>query len=384
MNDNYIVYARRAAPGDVPGIEAAVEALFAQLPATKRLGPDIKVLLKPNLLAKHEPGAGVTTHPDVLRAVIHALQKRGVRHITVADSPGGQYTPSVIMALYKACGVWDVCQETGAVAYTECQSGLRQGPGRLVKEFTLLKPVLESDFIINLPKLKTHVLTGMTGAVKNQFGCVPGLQKPEFHMHFPKREHFAQMLVDLSETVNADIHILDGILGMEGDGPAGGACRAFGLLLAGENPYTLDMAQARYMGLSEAELPILAAAKESGLCPPAFDEAWLVGEEDAKQPLPNFAPPRSYSGSMTNLVSLPGPLRPMFRLVSRVIHPHPVIRRNACIGCGKCAEICPQNVITVENKKARIHKKDCIRCFCCHEMCPVKAIDVWRFGMFGH
>ena len=203
-------------------LAADVEDIFAQSAAARALGPRSRVLVKPNLVAKHAPEKAVTTHPAVLDAVCAALRRRGVESITVADSPGGLYNPAVMKSIYKASGLLAVCERHGALAYTACEAAPRKTDGVRVKEFSLLRPVLEADFIIDLPKVKTHVMTGMSCAVKNLFGTVPGLQKAEFHMRFPEKEPFGEMLVDLCETVRPQLIIADGVLAMEGDGPAGG------------------------------------------------------------------------------------------------------------------------------------------------------------------
>ncbi|MFQ7726023.1 MAG: DUF362 domain-containing protein [Ruthenibacterium lactatiformans] len=200
-------------------LAAAVEDIFAQSAAARALGPRSRVLVKPNLVAKHAPEKAVTTHPAVLDAVCAALRRRGVESITVADSPGGLYNPAVMKSIYKASGLLAVCERHGALAYTACEAAPRKTDGVRVKEFSLLRPVLEADFIIDLPKVKTHVMTGMSCAVKNLFGTVPGLQKAEFHMRFPEKEPFGEMLVDLCETVRPQLIIADGVLAMEGDGP---------------------------------------------------------------------------------------------------------------------------------------------------------------------
>ncbi|NLW80004.1 MAG: DUF362 domain-containing protein [Ruminococcaceae bacterium] len=363
-------------------IEAAVEGLFAQLPAAGRLGPGVRVLIKPNLLSKNAPEKAVTTHPHVLRAVILAVRRRGATDITVADSPGGPYTPAAMRSVYEGCGLAAVCRETGAAAYTACETTHKAGGGQLVKEFHLLKPVVEADFIINLPKLKTHVLTGFSGAVKNLLGCVPGLEKAEFHMRFPQREHFGQMLVDLCETVRPDIHLVDGVLAMEGEGPGSGTPRLVNLLLAGEDPYSVDLAICRTMGLAPMDTPVMAAAHAQGLCAQAFDEALLVGDTDARRPEAGFVPASSYTGNMNFSARLPGFLKPLLPAFTQWAAPRPAVKKALCIGCGKCAEICPQQVIDMADGKAHIRYKQCIRCFCCHEMCPVRAIEVRRNRLF--
>ncbi len=376
------VFIQRAAPGDVAATGVAVEALFTQLPAAGRLSAASRVLIKPNLLSRNSPAKAVTTHPDVLRAVILALQRRGVTDIIVADSPGGPYTPLAMRAVYDGCGLTAVCEETGAKLYTDCKSRVVEANGLLVPSFELIEPAIDCDFIVNLPKFKTHVLMGMSGAVKNLFGCIPGMQKAELHMRFPSRAHFGRMLVDLCECVKPAIHLVDGLTGMEGDGPAGGNAREIGLLLAAEDPYTLDMAICRYMCMEPSRVPAMMDAIERGLCAPVFDEALLVGEEGTKRPFPDFVHPRSYDGRADFLQSMPKALRWMLPALSNYAAPRPVIKKSACIGCGRCMEICPQKVIAIEDKKARIAYKNCIRCFCCHEMCPVKAIGVRRLGVF--
>lgn len=369
-------------PGyDSPALAAAVEDIFAQSAAARALGPDSRVLVKPNLLAKHAPDKGVTTHPAVLDAVLAALERRGVTRVTVADSPGGVYTPGVMQSIYRVSGLWDVCARHGATAYTACETAARRIDGVRVHEFQLLRPVLEADCIIDLPKMKTHVMTGMTCAVKNLFGTVPGLQKAEFHMRFPAKESFGEMLVDLCETVRPGLVIADGVLAMEGEGPAGGEPRMLGLVLGGEDPYTVDLAVCRLMGLSPARVPYLAAACARGLCAASLDPSLLCGDAAAAAPVPGFRLPSSCSG-VSFAHKAPRPLRWAVPGVERWLAPRPKIDRARCVGCGKCAEICPGRTIAIEHGKARIDPKRCIRCFCCHEMCPAKAIAVKRSGLF--
>lgn len=382
------VYAEKAALGNAQEINAAAARLLARLPAAARLGASTRVLVKPNLLSKNAPSRAVTTHPELLRGVILALRAHGVRHITVADSPGGPYSAGAMRALYEGCGLTAVCRELGAELFTGSQSGTRAAKGAMVREFELIAPVLEADFIVNLPKMKTHVLTSFSGAVKNLFGCVPGLHKAEFHMRFPEREHFADMLVDLCETVAADVHIVDGLLAMEGDGPGSGSPRRCDVLLAGEDPYLVDMALCRLMGMEPMATPVLAAAHRRGLCPAALPEECFIGADEAKRPQENFTPPRSYSGRVDFTGNVPGFLRPLVGAIGGALAPKPVIRKALCIGCGKCAAICPQKTIAIEDGKARIYPKaragraGCIRCFCCHEICPVHAVDVKSSGLF--
>ncbi|MFI3171356.1 MAG: DUF362 domain-containing protein [Eubacteriales bacterium] len=375
---------------EVNAVEDAIEILFTQTPASQRITEDTKILLKPNLLAKHSPEHAVTTHPEVLRGVIRACVRRGAQldHIIVADSAGGLYNPAQMKSLYQGCGLTSVCKEEGVYLYTACQSSIHSvEKGKVVTEFEILKPVLEADFIINLPKLKSHVMTGMTAAVKNMFGIIPGLKKSEWHMRFPDKERFGEMLIDLLETIPPDMAILDGILAMEGDGPAGGTPRQVGVLMASEDMVNLDLALAYMIGLEPMRIPYLKAAYERNIGRKRFDKKDLIGEIDAFAMIKDWKLPASYQGNSVGdtdfAAFVPKPLRPIAMKLERVIAPHPVVTKSLCIGCGKCAEICSKDTIDLKNRKATIIKKDCIRCFCCHEVCPVKAIDVKQFKMFG-
>lgn len=369
------VYFAAAANYDQQTVDAAVERLFCQLPAAQALGGK-RVLLKPNLLAKHTPERAVTTHPAMVRAVIRAVRRRGAASITVADSPGGVYNPGILRSIYKVSGLTDVCREEGAALYTDCKSREVPAKGQVVKQFNLLEPVLDCDVIINLPKLKTHMMTGLSAATKNLFGCIPGLQKAEWHMRFPDKERFGGMLVDLLCTVKPGFAILDGILAQEGDGPAGGTPRMVGILAAAEDHLQMDLALCRMLGIRPKDVPYLNAAISRGLCPEQFDPACAKGEGELCRPIPGYRLPSSW-GSVDFADKAPRAVRWAVPAVERLLAPRPVINKSRCIGCGKCAEICPQHTITVQGK-AHIHAARCIRCFCCHEMCPVKAIDTRR------
>ncbi len=369
------VYFAAAANYDQQTVDAAVEQLFCQLPAAQVLGGK-RVLLKPNLLAKHTPERAVTTHPALVRAVIRAVRRRGAASITVADSPGGVYNPGILRSIYKVSGLTDVCREEGAALYTDCKSREVPAKGQVVKQFTLLEPVLDCDVIINLPKLKTHMMTGLSAATKNLFGCIPGLQKAEWHMRFPDKERFGGMLVDLLCTVKPGFAILDGILAQEGDGPAGGTPRMVGIVAAAEDHLQMDLALCRMLGIRPKDVPYLNAAISRGLCPEQFDPACAKGEGELCRPIPGYRLPSSW-GSVDFADKAPRAVRWAVPAVERLLAPRPVINKSRCIGCGKCAEICPQHTITVQGT-AHIHAARCIRCFCCHEMCPVKAIDTRR------
>ena len=349
----------------------------------RKISRQTTVLLKPNMLSRSAPDKAVTTNPAVLDCVITVLKEFGAQpqNITVADSSGGTVNRSVLRGNYKTCGFTAVCEKHGVVLYTDQKGVFVKTDGKMVKEFELIEPAVNCDVKISLAKFKTHVMTGMSGAVKNLFGTVPGLKKAEFHMRFPDKDNFCNMMVDLCETVKPDFTIIDGILGMDGDGPGGGNPKMFKVLLAGANPYYIDLAVCHMMGTPPIEFPIMRAAIERSLAPSELPDGYIEGDTEDYRVIEGFIKPKSYNVDFSDQV--PYIFRWMTPILEKFLVPRPKINTGKCIGCGRCRDICPQNTIAITNGKARIDPKNCIRCFCCHEMCPAKAIDVKKRGVFN-
>ena len=360
----------------------AVKEIMLQQRINRLVNRDTKILIKPNMLSRHTPDKAVTTNPVVVDCVIAVLKEFGAKaeNITLADSSGGPASRGVIQGNYNTCGFSLVAEKHNVNLYTKMSSRTLKTDGVMVKEFEVMRPAAESDVIINLAKFKTHVMTGMTGAVKNMFGVVPGLKKAEFHMRFPDKENFANMLIDLCRAVKPTFTIVDGIQAMEGDGPAGGSVRNLGLLLAGSDPYKIDMAMAYIMGFEAENLPVLKAAMDRGLTPARLEMTDITGDVQRYQRCEGYILPRSYRLDFGDHV--PRALRWATPAVEKFLAPKPKINKPRCIGCGKCRSICPQKTIEIKDKKAVINLKNCIKCFCCHEMCPVKAIDIKRSSFF--
>ena len=359
---------------DPSDMERAVEAHFSLLQLDRLLHPGIRVTIKPNLLMKRKPEEGTTTHPALVTAIIRRLQKAGVSDITIADSPGGLYNVPQLTGIYRASGMERAAEETGAklnfdltTVDTPCPNGVKS------LSFPLIRPVAEADLVISVCKLKTHCMAGLSGGVKNLFGCLPGLTKPDYHWRYPKEEDFCAMLVDLCETVRPAITFCDAVISMEGDGPSSGSLRETGMTLCADSPYELDLALCRVIGRQEEEILTVRSARERGLCTKTFEELTILGDE--LRCFPDFKRPRTVSMDFTSRV--PGLLRPVVKpLIRTFFTTQPQIDRKRCVGCGKCAESCPAHTIHVEGGKARIDRSGCIHCYCCHEMCPIRAISV--------
>lgn len=363
---------------DPATLDRIVEAQCKKLNADTLIQPGCTVVIKPNLVMKRKPDDATTTHPAVVAAVVHAVKRRGAGRIIIAESPGGPYTPGALKGIYQTSGFTELAEQEGVeLNFDTSYVTVEAKSHRKVSAFPFIRPAVEGDVLINVAKLKSHCMTGMTGAAKNLFGLVPGLMKPEFHCRFPEKEDFCSMLVDLAVLAKPALSFVDGVVCMEGDGPSGGNPRQGNVLLAGVNPFAVDVACARLMAMEPGSLPMLRQAAERGLV--SLEPGGASIEGDAIEPLvmKDFRQPRSKTTDFMDHV--PAFARP---LVKKITTPRPAIRTKLCVGCGKCRESCPQHTIRIQNGKASIDYKNCIKCFCCHEMCPVRAIRIRRFSLF--
>ena len=353
-----------------------VEEAFTALGVWEELKPGMQVVIKPNLVISSKPEAAIATHPALVAAVGRCVQKAG-GEVIIAESPGGPYTPAAMKAVFRGCGYADMAKEWGFTLYTECKSREVSLPGAVrCRQLSVVEPFLTRDYLIDLAKLKTHSMVGFSGAVKNLFGAVPGLQKPELHCRFPEKQPFSEMLVDLCDFLKPDLCFLDGILAMEGNGPTGGSPRKAGVLGASKSPYALDVCGAALIGLEPESVLMLKEAHRRGLGPISPKECQLLKEQVETLAQPDFV--KAKASSTDFLDRVPAFLRPAAK---RLATPAPKIRRKECVGCGKCAESCPQHTIAIREGKAVIDYKQCIRCFCCHEMCPKHVIDIRRWSL---
>ena len=356
MNRAYLI---RQGGYDVEALEKAADRIFSAFGFYARLAPGRQVILKPNLVMKSAPEEAIITHPKLVAAVALCLKRRGAE-VLVAESGGGVYNTAVMKSVFRACGYTAAAEQYGFSLYTECRSQTVELPrGVRCGALSVLEPFVQprEALVVNIAKLKTHGMMGYSGAVKNLFGTVPGLMKPELHCRYPEKEPFAEMLVDLCDYIRADFSFIDGIEAMEGNGPTGGEKRFVGALIGAESPYAADLAGAAVIGMRPEEILTLQNACARGLC--ADTPLELLGDPLESVRVPDFK--RARSSDVDFLTRVPKPLRP---LAKKIATPYPRIRRKSCVGCGKCAESCPQHTIELRGGKAQIGYARCIRCFC--------------------
>ncbi|HJJ37472.1 DUF362 domain-containing protein [Methanocorpusculum parvum] len=348
--------------------------------------PDLagkKVLLKPNLLSDAGYEKAVSTHPEVVFAVGKLIIDAG-GILMIADSPGAGilYTPRVMKRVYQKCGITQVAGDLGVAMDPETGSKDRSYPeGKVMKHFTVIDPACEADVIISVCKLKTHIFTRFSGAVKNTFGVVPGLDKPVFHSRFPDPADFSEMLVDLNELIKPDFVVMDAVFGMEGNGPMGGEPRRVGYILASKSVYALDVTAQKLISMDPLRIQTTAAAAARGL----VDPARVVTAGDLVIPLTDFVLPSTYTAPSRNTWFRRNVLR-RFQTMGKYYAPAPVVKKDICVGCGQCVRICPVGAAVMKDRKAGFDHSKCIRCYCCHEMCQYHAIEMKRSaaGRFLH
>ncbi len=364
---------------DYSQAEGAIRALVEQMGGMGRfVRPGERIVLKANLLRAAPPESAICTHPAVVEAVAKLVKEAGGTPV-ICDSPGGAlHKEAVLRSLYEKTGMAAAAAAAGAELSMDSSTRTVSLPeGKVLRQAEIITPVAEADGVIDLCKMKTHVLMSMTGAVKNLFGVIPGLSKVGYHATHPDHATFADVLLDLTGYVKPRLSLMDGILAMEGDGPgSSGTPRQAGLLLAAANPLALDTAAGAIMNLPRQDNPVLLAAERRGLTPCRMEDVELIGGTVEELRMADYKFPAS---TKSNLMDFLGPLaRPAERLCKKALSQTPRIDGAKCVGCGICAKSCPGQAIamTAPGKKARISQNACIHCYCCHELCPQKAVEL--------
>ncbi len=334
-----------------------------------------KLLLKPNVLSGSPPEKAVCTHPEFVRQAVRLFFELGAEKIYAGDSPGFQSTDYA----GRKSGIREAAVSSGA-EWTDfsVSADLDNPEGKLVKKFQAAEILKKVDAVVSLPKMKTHQLLYFTAGMKNLFGLIPGLMKSQFHLRFPDRNNFAQMITDLNTAVMPVFTLMDGIVSMEGPGPGNGYPKETGIVLASSNILAIDTAAAKIMGYNPDEMPLLVKALESGKWLESSDDYTVNGDFESEPVFENFKRIKILKDISMFRDRMPGFL---FRAVKNITVKKPVFDHSSCIKCGDCIKICPADALSFSknrDKKVEINHKKCIRCYCCHEVCPADAIFIKR------
>ncbi len=325
--------------------------------------PGSKVLVKPNLLMAKQPEFGITTHPEVVRAVVKLLKEIDCS-IFIGDGPSvwGNQIENVD-EVYELTGIKKISQEEGV-------SLVKFDKRRWRVKFPLTTWLDECEYLVNIPKFKTHDLTILTGSIKNLFGLVCGTYKTELHKNYFEQKDFAKMLVDIYKEVKPNLTIVDGIWAMEGDGPASsGKLRNQNLLLAGIDCVALDTVLALIMGIKPFDIMTTSEAASRGLGEGNINSISILGERLQEVIGKPFLLPS------TSLLRKKIP-KPILKIAKQMIKYYPCVERDNCISCAACIQACPQKAISMKKTQMVFDYSKCISCFCCQEACPASAIKV--------
>ncbi|MFH1210786.1 MAG: DUF362 domain-containing protein [archaeon] len=312
-----------------------------------------KVLIKPNLLGARKPEDCVTTHPEVVRAVIRQIKKI-TDEITIGDSPGFVGNVRGWETVIEKTGMKKIAEEENVkLEALKTPKEVESKEWIITKKLMIAEETMKYDKIVNVAKLKTHSLTVYTGCVKNMFGIIPGRLKSGMHTKFQDPYNFSKMLLDLYMVRKPDLNIIDGVYGMEGDGPASGDVRHFGIIGLSQDALELDYAITKDTKL---EIPMIRIAEERKM----IMKVEVEGEFKTEIKKPS-------TGILTSYVL------PIAGNVRNKLTSKPALTQERCTKCESCYKICPVKAISM-NPYPEFDYSKCIRCYCCHEICPEKAI----------
>ena len=354
------VYVSKCVDYKASDVDAAVSYCMNRF--VKGIKRGSSVLLKPNVLMGRVVDEAVTTNPAVVRAVARLLKTKDCK-IYLGDSPAFGNVRKALLT----CGILDVCEDEG-ISVVEFDEAV--DVDTVMGPISVYKGLSDYDYVINIPKAKTHALTGFTGAEKNLFGVVCGLKKSKYHLKYPDRYAFSRMIVALSSVVKPAFNIMDCVVGMEGNGPNGGVPRKIGFVAGSESAPLLDLFVSDCLGFKYDEVITLDVEhKENDFDVNIHNWTILSNVEPSRLKVKDF---KKAGGSKFGKI---------MSVVSRFASSRPVITAK-CINCNRCVKGCPVEVISEGSKSPVIDYSKCIRCYCCSEICPSKAIDVKR-TLFG-
>ena len=353
-------------------IEAALSAALSPLGGMAAfVSPGKRVLLKVNLLSRALPERAVTTHPEVVRAVIRAVRQCG-GDVTVGDSPGGPNTPGQWRHISEDSGIAAVCVEEGVplVLFDDDCVRAKAPEGSLYGAFTLGRAVTETDVLITLPEVQDPRLHDVHGRREEPLRVHSRAStRPSTTSRCPDRDDFGNMLVDLMLACKPALAIMDAVVGMEGEGPAGGTPRQVGALIASADCVALDVVASSMAGLDPMEVYSNKAAARRGLGPASIDEVEISGADWHALAPSGFALPARDISAM-----LPPWLGKRLRGWTTA---RPFLERQSeCTKCKRCEESCPVDAIVVGAGGPVFDHSICIRCYCCQELCPPQVIGL--------
>ncbi len=361
------------------GIEEAAHRVIEQIGGMESVIRGAKIaVLKPNFVAGRNGATGSTTSFALLKAVAEEVRACGAEPV-LCETPGTEFDRD---ATYTILGVEKFCEENGIrILRVDPEGGtedwveLHPAGAKKLRHYHMPR-ILQDARLINLPVLKTHVVSTMTLSMKNSMGILPRPDRRSMHTF-----GIDQSIVDMNLGIKPDLNIVDGSVGQDGDGPLYGDKADLQVLIAGRDTLAVDLACCQAVGVKPRDIPHLKLALEQLGKP-----SWKTVGEDVGV-IKKFRLPKQ-KALYRFIFWLMFPLDyPYSWIVERGKHfcttlygtglvgTRPQIKEEDCTRCGICVDTCPlPNVIDIKTLKVDYGK--CQRCLLCYEACPENAISV--------
>jgi uncharacterized protein (DUF362 family)/NAD-dependent dihydropyrimidine dehydrogenase PreA subunit len=330
------------------------------------LNPRARVFVKVNHLSSFAPPErAINTHPDFVRQTVQVLLDHGAE-VAVGDDIASTGDDGFVATGYRR-----VCAGLGVRLVNLKETGFAEVAirGSVLDRAYIARPVLEADFLVNLPKLKTHSFAVFSGAVKNMYGVIPLGLRHDFHRRYIRNDVFSQMLVDLFSAVPPHLTVMDAVVGMEGEGPSGGKPKPIGLILAGVDGVAVDAVATKIVGYDPAEVFTTAHAGDRKIGVADLRQIDVVGERIQDVAVKDFRP----SAAAVKLFRKKIPSL-LYAIIQDQLVLIPEVLPDVCTACQECVRICPRGAVRLVGRAAWVDEEECIHCLCCHEVCPHLAI----------
>jgi uncharacterized protein (DUF362 family)/ferredoxin len=330
-----------------------------------------KVVVKVNALRACNPdNEAIVTHPALVAAVVRKLETLKPSELIVGDSVGTEsYGNSrhifAHTGLLKAAGPY----------YRNLSLNLKmttlEKPFR--REVAVLRDVVEADVYIALPKMKTHGLTMISGAVKHNYGILAGAQKSWYHFYSEEPERFAEVLIEMYRLRPPDLVNMDAILAMEGYGPCSPETRYVNKVLVSNDAVALDAVEARMVGFGVEDVPYLRIARDLDLGRTAPGDIEVVGEA---APIQGFKKPTIRPEATYCYLSGVGGGKTSKKFYTDKVSLRPVIDAEKCqAACKACFTVCPAGALAAGHPP-KLASDKCILCSACMEACEYGALSL--------
>ena len=361
------------------GIEAAAHRVIEQVGGMESVMKGAKIaVLKPNFVAGRNAETGSTTSFALMKAVAEEVRACGAEPV-LCETPGTEFDRE---ATYTILGVEKFCEENGIrILRVDPEGGeadwmeLRPAGAKTLRRYRIPR-ILKDARLINLPVLKTHVISTMTLSMKNSMGILPRPDRRIMHAF-----DIDQSIVDMNLGIKPDLNIVDGSVGQDGEGPLYGDKADLQVLVAGRDALAVDLACCQMVGVKPRDIPHLRGALEQMGKP-----TWTLVGEDVGVIKKFQLPPKKklYNAAFRAMFWLDYPYtlfaeRGKHMVTSLyktgIVGTRPQIIEEKCTRCGVCVDACPlPNVIDL--KTLKVNPRTCERCMLCYEACPENAISV--------